>query len=384
MRFGLSQIATLLAVACFAFAQVPTGSKQVGTVKEIVGDHTFLLHTDSGADLRVSPGTSTKLVRLEPGQTDLKSAAAIAFQDIQANDRVLVRGGAEANGELVPTLIVLMKSSSLEQKREQERSAWQRHGIGGLVKSVDPANKNIVVTIAGFGGSTPVTIHTTEKTVIRRYAPGSVKFEDAKPSVLDAIHPGDQLRARGSRSADGSELTADEIVSGSFRNISGTVQSTNAAEGTVTIMDLSTKRPEVIRISADSQVRKLPEPVAQMLARRLRGPAGNPEGEGTHRPFSPPPGNGTPEGMQGRRPGGDLQQMLTRFPAVSISDLQKGDAVILVATEGLDRHELTAITMLTGVEPILSEPASSRQAATILSPWNLGGGGGEDAGGGPQ
>ena len=33
---------------------------------------------------------------------------------------------------------------------------------------------------------------------------------------------------------------------------------------------------------------------------------------------------------------GDLQQMLTRLPAMTIDDFQKGDAVILVSTEGND------------------------------------------------
>ena len=46
---------------------------------------------------------------------------------------------------------------------------------------------------------------------------------------LDQITAGDQLRGRGVRSADGTELAADEVVSGTFRNIAGTVISTDAA-----------------------------------------------------------------------------------------------------------------------------------------------------------
>lgn len=69
----------------------------------------------------------------------------------------------------------------------------------------------------------------------------------------------------------------------------------------------------------------------------------------------------------------DFQQMLARMPAVSISDLNKGDAVMLVATQGTANSQPTAITLLAGVEPILSAaPASSNAASTILSPWNLG------------
>ena len=39
---------------------------------------------------------------------------------------------------------------------------------------------------------------------------------------------GDQLRARGTRTADGRELSAEEIVYGAFRNIAGNVSSVDA------------------------------------------------------------------------------------------------------------------------------------------------------------
>jgi hypothetical protein len=44
-----------------------------------------------------------------------------------------------------------------------------------------------------------------------------VKFADAKPSQLADLRKGDQVRARGDKTPDGSEMTADEIVSGQFR-----------------------------------------------------------------------------------------------------------------------------------------------------------------------
>jgi hypothetical protein len=68
----------------------------------------------------------------------------------------------------------------------------------------------------------------------------------------------------------------------------------------------------------------------------------------------------------------DFQQMLSRMPTVAISDLQKGDAVMLVATEGSATSAPTAITLISGVEPIMSAAPSGASAASILSPWNLG------------
>ena len=83
----------------------------------------------------------------------------------------------------------------------------------------------------------------------------------------------------------------------------------------------------------------------------------------------------------GSRPRGaaDLQQMLGRLPTVTLADLQKGDAVMLVSTQGSGDSPLNVITLLTGVEPILTAAPSGRGAAMLLSPWNLGSSGGEAA-----
>ena len=76
----------------------------------------------------------------------------------------------------------------------------------------------------------------------------------------------------------------------------------------------------------------------------------------------------------GRQPGGamDFQQMLSRMPAASLAELQKGEAVMLVATEGTASSPSTVITLLGGVEPIL-EASPKNAASTILSPWSLSG-----------
>jgi hypothetical protein len=67
----------------------------------------------------------------------------------------------------------------------------------------------------------------------------------------------------------------------------------------------------------------------------------------------------------------DMQQMISRMPASTIADLQKGDAVMLVGTEASGK-EITAITLLAGVEPIL-QGSPNGGASSILSPWSLSG-----------
>jgi len=111
---------------------------------------------------------------------------------------------------------------------------------------------------------------------------------------------------------------------------------------------------------------------------------GRVQGNGTERLGTGPQGNGGPAGAGGgnwRNGGGppDFQQMLSRMPVVTIADLSKGDAVMLVVTQGSSANGPTAITMLVGVEPILSAAPPGTSAMTLLSPWNLGtsGGGGD-------
>lgn len=74
-----------------------------------------------------------------------------------------------------------------------------------------------------------------------------------------------------------------------------------------------------------------------------------------------------PGGRSGGAP--DFQQMLSRIPAGSLADLHKGDAVIMVSTEGTE-GAATAITLLSGVEPIL-QAAPGASSSSILSPWSL-------------
>jgi hypothetical protein len=74
-----------------------------------------------------------------------------------------------------------------------------------------------------------------------------------------------------------------------------------------------------------------------------------------------------------------LQQAISRMPPASLADLQKGDAVMIVATQGTQEAKSTVITLLGGVEPIL-EVSPKGGASTILSPWSLSGAPGGDAG----
>jgi hypothetical protein len=394
--------------------------KQVGAIKSIVSN-TVTITTDSGATATVSVQPATKIVRVEPGQTDLKNAVPMEFKDLQIGDRIFVRWKASDTAQPVNAIgIIAMKRADVDAKQQHERDDWQKRSVGGPVTAVDPAAKTISISVTAIGGKKSVAVNTTPKTVFRRYAPDSVKFDDAKPSSLDQVKPGDQLRALGTRSADGSSVDAEEIVTGSFRNIAGTINSIDPAANSITVMDLITKKPVVVKVSDQTQLRKLAPEVAQRIAFRLKGAAASgtqANGASTAPGSATPPGSapsgssssgqnaqqgdarqgGAQQGGQrsgagasgtggaNGRPGGgpaDLQQILNRMPAASLSDFHKGDAVMAVSTEGTNSGGVTAITLVGGVETILEAAATSGSQMMTLSPWSLGSSSAMDAGGG--
>jgi hypothetical protein len=237
--------------------------------------------------------------------------------------------------------------------------------VGGLVKSVDTAGGVIAVTTGAGATLKTITVRTTPTTVLERYAPASVSFTDATPAPITAIQPGDQLRARGTRNADGTEIAADAVVSGGFRNISGTIVSIDIAGSSLVVKDLVSKKPVTVHITPQVQMRRLPDRMAQMIAARLKGMAAGTNGGRAQGDSAANAGQGQGPGAGAQRGGGDMQQVLSRAPAIQLSDLQKGEAVMLVSTQGAS--EVTAITLLAGVEPLLEAPASQ----DLLSNWSM-------------
>jgi hypothetical protein len=180
------------------------------------------------------------------------------------------------------------------------------------------------------------------------------------------------------------------VVSGAFETIAGTVESVDPQSNEVRLTNLQTKKPLVVHINQSSLLRRLDPTVATMLARRLRPDAagastgsasGAPAGPAAGRPDAPSGGGGGFRGAGGFGGGaganGDLQQILDRMPALSLSELKKGDAVIVSSSKGPDDSSVTAFAFVAGVEPFLA--AAPRTAGQVnLGSWNL------EVGGGPE
>lgn len=395
-----------VAVACLAIgtapAQQPTRSNLVGAVESIdpaSGQITLL--TDDGKSVRVTPHPTAKWLRLPPGEKSMANATVITAQDVGVGDRLLARGElSQDKMTLAASTLVIMTKGDIAKQQQADRAEWQKRGIGGIVTAVDASAGTVTITTRTVEGKKPLVIEVSKAASIRRYAPDSVKFADAKPGTMADIKPGDQVRALGAKNEDGTRYTAEEVVSGSFRNVAATVKEIDPAAHTVKVTDLATKKILVVRVNEDTTLRKLPEMMARMIAMRSSGApgsaaaggAGGPGGAGgagSQRPQGAaggPPGGGGGQwqggGQGGPSRGGDMQAMLERLPAFKLEDLKAGDAIIVSSTEGADPSQVTAITMVAGVEPILTATAGGGQRAAMLGSWNLDMGGG--MGGGEQ
>lgn len=350
-------------------AQAPAAmTRQIGTVKAISGNN-ITLATNGDQEVVVTVADGARILELAPGSTTLKDAQTITLSGISVGDRILATGKAGASADTLTALrVILMKSSAIAQQHAAEQADWQKNGSGGIVSAVDASTGTLTVA----EGTKKILVKTSNRTLFRRYAGDSVKFADAVPSSLGQIQVGDQVRVRGPKSDDGESIQAEEIVSGSFKNLSGVITTIDAVDGTLKLKDLATKRVMTVKITPNSNVHSLPPQAAKMFAMRARGgvearsgavPTGGARGMGE-------PG---PRGGAARSAGADLSQLVSRLPAETISDLKVGDAVMIVASQPEPGSaQVTAVTLLSGVEPILAaSPSGSSEMA--LSPWSVGG-----------
>ncbi|HEX5433361.1 MAG TPA: hypothetical protein VFY05_03930 [Candidatus Angelobacter sp.] len=363
-------MAVLCTLWLMAGAQQTPGAagvtRKTGTVKSVRGNE-VVLRDDAGQEIKVTIQDNARILRVEPGQTNLKSAVPMTAAEIQSGDRMLVRGQPGDNANSVQaSAVIVMRQSDVAQKQQHERMEWQRHGTGGIVTAVDGSAGTVSLSVTP---TQTIVVKTTRDTGFLRYAPNSVKFEDAQKSSFADIKVGDQLRARGTRSSDGKEFTADEVISGTFRNIAGTITAIHLEASSITVKDVLSKKSVVVKLTGDSEMRNLPEPLARRIAFFLKSPEAAQAAAARFRQRGG--GEFARRGAGGARAGGspDFQQMINRLPALTLSGLKKDEAVMIVSTPGAGNSEVTAITLLSGVEPILTSNTS--EAAALLNGWNL-------------
>ncbi|MDT4967523.1 MAG: hypothetical protein QOJ64_2260 [Acidobacteriota bacterium] len=365
-----------------------TATRVFGKITEInapAGQMT--VKTDAGSVVSVKLSEKTSYERMPVGETDRSKAIKIAFTDVTVGDGVYARGYVAADKKSVPAQqIIVVSQSDIAKKQEKERAEWRSRGLSGLVESLNPQTKEITVSTKTAEGPKAVIIPITDKVKMRRYAPDSIKFSEAKKSSFDELKVGDQLRAKGDKSTDGTRFTPEEIVTGSFRTIGGAIASVDAAAGEIKITDIQSKQPLTVVVRKDSTLKNVPPEFMQMMAAggpagaggappaggrppaAAGGPAGTPAKAGGPPTAGGPAGAGGPPGAAG---GFDIQRMIDNLPATTLAELKPGGMVLLLSTAGADPTRVTAITLVAGVEPIFAM-LQARQGGPVNRPPNLG------------
>ena len=322
----------------------------IGEIKSIDATAKQLtIKTDAGSVVTVSLNDKTTYKKLAPGEKALTNATDVTFADLAEGDRVMARGTVSEDRKSVPAVqVIVMTKGDLAKKQEAERLEWRRRGILGVITALKPESKEITISNRTVAGTQAVVIAVSDNTEMRRYAPDSIKFGDAKPSNFGELKVGDQLRALGERTEDPLRFKPEKVVTGSFRTVGGVVTAIDPATGEIKINDLEKKHTLTIVVKSDSVLRRFSGLGGP------GGPGGGAPGQGAP-PARPQGGGGPGGGPGGGGPGGrNINDMLDRLPTISIADVKVGDTIIVSSTQGVDPTRLTAISLVAGADALLA------------------------------
>jgi len=331
-------VLALLASASVLTAQTtaPTADPAItslsvtGVVTDLKPDtRQVIVKTAAANSVTVTLSDRTTFMRIPPGEKTKDKFVPIAATDFGVGDSVFARGRMTEDRKSMPALeFYVMSQTDIAQKRERERDEWKKRGVAGTVSSLNATTNEISIDTRTPQGPKPLIVAAGTQTQFRRYAPDSVRFSDAKPSSFAELKVGDQLRALGTKSADGSRFTPEEIVAGSFQTIGGAITEINAEKQEIKINDLQSKQAVTVVVTKDSSLKKF---------------------AGT----------------------GDLQEMFEQLPAITLAELKPGDSILISSTKGADASRITAIAVVSGVEALLKNKQGSR--AVSLGAMSLGG-----------
>ena len=169
--------------------------------------------------------------------------------------------------------------------------------------------------------------------------------------------------------------------------VSGVVTAVDAATGEIKINDVQTKQPLTIVVKQDAVLRKFPPAsemggMMMMMGRGGQGANGAPAGQNPRRLDKGEQaanrwragwsGGGGPAALGGgmRMGGGgmNIQDLIERLPTIAIADVKVGDTIIVSSTKGADPTRLTAISLISGADTLLTmlaarQPQAGGQAA---------------------
>lgn len=357
-----------------------------GDVESIAADK-IVIKTNAGS-LGIVLNNKSEFKRISAEKPSLTTATVVTLAEIAAGDKVTVSCLAMADGKsLWGRTVYLMTQSEINQKKAKETAEWRTRGISGKVATVNAQTNQIVVEMSGMMGATKMTLTPKTDAKFLRYSSDSIKFADAKVGTIAEIKTGDQIRALGDKSTDGTAFAAETVLTGSFRQSAGTVKSVEAAKNEVIVKDMATGKDVTIAFGDAILLKRFPSEMAERMAGMQMPGAARPPGstmapgqQGQGQvvvqqgpPAGQPPANGQPGGpgrmMGGPRSGG-MDDMLERLPNITAADIKVGDTIaILTSGSSVNAEKVKAIKLIAGVEPFIK----MAQAAAAMSGGQPGG-----------
>lgn len=347
-KFATAALVLVAFVLLPVAAQPPASKSFIGTVTAFKPEIEVEIKPDNAAAVDVKLTADTVAQRVAPGEKTLKNAVTVNVAELTVGDRVLITLEPDKTNV---RRIIIMSAADISKHEEADRQDWNSRGISGIVAAKN--GSTITLRIRSLQGEIRQTVTVSDLTKYRRYAPDSVKFADAKPSKLDEISVGDQLRARGTKTPDGLAVTADEVVFGTFLTTAGSVVSVDTAASEVTIKEAGTGKPLVIKLTADSRIKQMPS---------FSGMGGAPGGGG--RPSGAFSAGRPPGGLNAMPPGTgpSLAQLVEMMPAGTIEDVKPGQTIVVSSTKGATSDRVTGIMLLANAE-MLVRMASAQSGA---------------------
>jgi len=361
----------------------------IGTIEKVdTAAKSLTLKTDKGEESTIKFDEKTQFLNLPAGEKDTKKATRAAAADVSAGDRVIARMRAEDKTGLPAVFLYFEKRTDLAQRQKKTEEEWQTQSVFGTVKSVDAAAKHVVIAVrGGFGPPKDVALDASGPVEYQRFSLDSGKYEPSSAG-LASIQAGDQVRLLGQKNADQTEIKLEAIQSATFKSLPVTVKSVDSAGGIIVATDLTSKKPITIEVKPDTQLKRLDDATALLMARRLNPTFQNDGGRGGRGGGQAPAGGGAGgggfAGRGGQGGGGrggrnaDPNKLLDQQPTIELADLKAGEPVVVTGGATADMAKLTATSVVAGVDPIL-RAAPQKGADPLAGNWNFG-----ELGGGPE
>jgi hypothetical protein len=376
MYSRIAAVLIALLSATFASAQATTvkPSTLIGNVVSI--NATTIALKTKDAEIAVMLTDKTEFKRVPPGKPSLSAATPSSASEIAVGDGLVVTGILSDDKRSIPARAVyLMTSSDISQQKQADAQRWATRGISGRVATANADTGQLSIEVRGLTGTQTITVTPKPAAKFRKYKQDSIQYSEALESKFADIQSGDMIRALGDRSSDGLSFAAEEIVTGAFKTVVGTIKSVDTATNQIVVTELQTNKDVIVSVGNGSALKRIPEEMSQRMS-QMGGGAGSPAGQpGTQsggRPGGVPPAGGQPAGpgqpqggpgrggMGGGARGG-IDDMFERFPVITAAELKVGDMIAVSSSKSAATDNITAIKLLAGVEPFVR--AGQAQAA---------------------